>query len=176
MAVHCFYHGTNLKNIASIHANGLEIGEGMFGYDGVFFSKSPEGALYWAKYGWKRGSKDYRETQARKDGYIPVILRACLPSTYSENLIPDFNQAEDVVIKTKDGKFYSPYDPDLNLPWHDERVEDIIWQSDDHGDSEDPQPCIPSTFIDVCTNLECNQRMSLDQVKVKKKKLIMDYK
>jgi hypothetical protein len=74
------YHGTKKSNLPGILNSGLRAGFG-WGADnpGVFLSKDPENALYWAKMSVEK-SGDQHDT--------PVIIQVDVPEDAISNIIP----------------------------------------------------------------------------------------
>lgn len=139
----CLYHGTEKRLLKSILENGIEQGIGVEGHDGVHLSKNFEAAMYWAKWGWNKGKKDYKEEAARKSGYIPIVIRVCLPLSNARFITPDYNQAGDsVIVNEESGEEIDVYDPENMYSWDHEDVIDVIWNDQKRG-------IIPRDFIEI---------------------------
>lgn len=97
------YHGTLKENVPSILSGGLKVssGWGGAGTEGVYLSKTPSGAEYWAKIAYMSKNEESLEPEKfdRKYGDkkqdLISILRIVIPTSEMDNLRADMEQAED---------------------------------------------------------------------------------
>ena len=97
------YHGTLKENVPSILSGGLKVssGWGGAGTEGVYLSKTPSGAEYWAKIAYMSKNEESLEPEKfdRKYGDkkqdLISILRIVIPTAEMDNLRADMEQAED---------------------------------------------------------------------------------
>jgi hypothetical protein len=102
--VPALYHGTLLENVPAILERGIERGEGWggAGTSGAFLSKTPQGALYWAKIAYQRDRNERMEILHfdRDHGYeidkLLAILVVQIPDDQAGLLRADEEQFEDV--------------------------------------------------------------------------------
>lgn len=98
------YHGTLRGRVPSIKRRGIDVGEGWggAGTSGVFLSRTPEGALYWAKMAFLRDRGEKLEVARfdRKHGQrmskLLSVLEVTIPASELGRLKVDMEQAEDV--------------------------------------------------------------------------------
>ena len=101
------YHGTLKENVPSILSGGLKVssGWGGAGTEGVYLSKTPSGAEYWAKIAYMSANEEGYEPEKfdRKYGDkkqdLISILRIVIPAAEMDNLRADMEQAEDYGFK-----------------------------------------------------------------------------
>jgi hypothetical protein len=97
------YHGTLKENLKNIMKKGLSPSSGWGGGDtyGIYLSKMPEGALYWAKIAFrvKKNEQMDLEKLERKYGKQMeenlAVLEVKIPFEALDNLRADMEQAED---------------------------------------------------------------------------------
>ena len=97
------YHGTLRSNLESIMQDGLRksSGWGGAGTTGVYLSRSPKGALYWAKIAYMNAQEDSMEPErfdrkyGKQEKDLLVVLRVEIPVEQTKNLKADMEQAEE---------------------------------------------------------------------------------
>lgn len=97
------YHGTLRKLLAQIQQQGLKPSVGWGGADteGVYLSKTTNGALYWAKLAYQNSiggrleADRFDRNNSKQQNDILVVLRVNIPYTHVSNLRADMEQAED---------------------------------------------------------------------------------
>jgi GNAT superfamily N-acetyltransferase len=98
------YHGTLLESVPAILERGIERGEGWggAGTSGVFLSKTPEGALYWAKIAYQRDRGERMEIyhfdreHGQEADRLLAVLTVQVPDDQVGLLRADEEQFEDV--------------------------------------------------------------------------------
>lgn len=98
------FHGTLQEHLPAILENGIQYGEGWggAGTSGVFLSKTPEGALYWAKLAYQREHEEDLEAYRfdRAHGHeiddLLAVLAVEIPEAETKRLYADVEQFEDV--------------------------------------------------------------------------------
>ena len=97
------YHGTLKENVLSILSGGLKVssGWGGAGTEGVYLSKTPSGAEYWAKIAYMSKNEEPLEPEKFNRKYgdkkedLISILRIVIPASETKNLKADMEQAEE---------------------------------------------------------------------------------
>lgn len=137
----CLYHGTDRRFLPNIKKEGLVMGDGLFGYEGIFFSKDIDGAVMWAKW----------DTSDSKEKDYKAVLRVCLPASDAQYLTPDFNLGDEAsAIDHETQEEFFPYVKENGFAWNSKYVSDIIWNDGNKGS-------IPNTRIEVCSDYWCKK-------------------